>query len=206
MGDWFERNRGFVVVLLMNLALLGGLFIWLERPAPSPIEIDPPDPTPSPVPTATSTPSPVRVYVSGAVVRPDVYRLTTGSIVKDAIEVAGGVTEDADLIRINLAQELQDQQQIYVPRVGEEEAPPPVTGGESAPPSRFAEPAGKININTATTEELDTLPGIGPALAQRIIEYREANGSFKSIEGIIGVSGIGEATLEKIRDLVTVGD
>jgi competence protein ComEA len=204
MGDWFERNRGFVVVMLMNLALLGGLFIWLERPAPSPIEIAPPEPTPSPVPTATSTPSPLRVYVSGAVVRPDVYRLETGSIVKDAIDVAGGVTEDADLIHINLAQELRDQQQIYVPRIGEEEPPPPVTGGESAPPSRFAEPTGKININTATTEELDTLPGIGPALAQRIIEYREDNGSFKSIEAIVGVSGIGEATLEKIRDLITV--
>jgi competence protein ComEA len=206
MGDWFERNRGFVVVMLMNLALLGGLFFWLERPDPSPIEIAPPDPTPSPAPTTTSTPSPVRVYVSGAVVRPDVYRLTTGSIVKDAIEAAGGVTEDADLIHINLAQELRDQQQVYVPRIGEEEAPPPVTGGESAPPSRFAEPAGKININTATAEELDTLPGIGPALAQRIIEYREDNGAFKSIEAIVGVSGIGEATLEKISDLITVDD
>jgi competence protein ComEA len=204
MGDWFERNRGLLVVMLMNLALMGGLLIWLERPAPSPIEIAPPEPTPSPVPTATSTPSPLRVYVSGAVVRPDVYQLKTGSIVKDAIDVAGGVTEDADLIHINLAQELQDQQQIYVPRIGEEEAPPPVTGGESAPPSRFAEPAGRININTATTEELDTLPGIGPALAQRIIEYRENNGSFNSIEEIVGVSGIGEATLEKIRDLITV--
>jgi competence protein ComEA len=206
MGDWLERNRGSVLVLLVNLALIGGLFFWLRRPVSSPIEILPPDPTPSPAPTATSTPSPVRVYVTGAVLHPDVYRLATGSIVKDAIEAAGGVTEDADLMRVNLAQELQDQQQIYVPRVGEEEAPPPVTGGASAPSSRGAVLGGKVNINTATAEELDTLPGIGPAFAQRIIEYREANGPFESIEGIINVSGIGDATFEKIKDRITVGD
>ena len=73
-------------------------------------------------------------------------------------------------------------------------------------PSRGVELAGKINLNTATTEELDTLPGIGPALAQRIIEYREANGPFESIEGIINVSGIGEVTFEKLKDRITVGD
>jgi competence protein ComEA len=206
MGDWFERNRAFVLVLLINLALMGGFFFWLRRPVSSPVEVLPPDPTPSPAPTATPTPSPVRVYVTGAVLHPDVYRLATGSIVKDAIEAAGGVTNDADMVRINLAQELQDQQQIYVPCVGEDEPPPPVAGGESTRSSGGAEPAGKININTALAEELDSLPGIGPAFAQRIIEYRDANGPFKSIEEITNVSGIGDATFQKIKDRINVGD
>ena len=206
MGDWFERNRAFVLVLLINLALMGGLYFWLRRPVSSPIEILPPDPTSSPAPTATSTPSPLRVYVTGAVLRPDVYQLNTGSIVKDAVQAAGGVTDDADLVRINLAQELQDQQQIYVPCVGEDEPPPPVAGGESSSSSRSVDPSGKININTALTEELDTLPGIGPAFAQRIVEYREANGPFKSIEEITNVSGIGDVTFQKIKDCITVGD
>lgn len=206
MGDWLERNRGTVLVLLINLALIGGLFFWLRRPASSPVEITPPDPTPVPVPTSIPTPSPIRVYVTGAVSRPDVYRLAPGSIVKDAIGAAGGVTDDADLIRINLAQELYDQQQIYVPRVDEVEAPPPVAGGGSRSPSGVVGSGGKININTATMEDLDTLPGIGPAYAQRIIEYREVNGPFSSIEEIILVSGIGDSTFDKIRDSITVGD
>ncbi len=206
MGDWLERNRGSVLVLLINLALIGGLFFWLRRPVSSPVEIVPPDPTPSPVPSATPTPSPLRVYVTGAVLNPDVYRLATGSIVKDAIEAAGGVNDDADLVRINLAQELQDQQQIYVPCVGEDNAPPPVAGGEPTPSSGSAGPAAKININTATTEELDTLPGIGPAFAQRIIDYRNANGPFKSTEEITNVSGIGDATFQKLKDRISVGD
>jgi competence protein ComEA len=204
--EWFERNRGFVLVTLINLALIGGLFFWLKRPNPSPIEIVPPVPTPTLAPTSTATPSPVRVYVTGAVQRPDVYQLPPGSIVKDAIEAADGVIEDADLVHINLAQELYDQQQIYVPRVGEADAPPPVTGGEPAPGSRGTVPDGKININAASAEELDTLPGIGPAFAQRIIDYREVNGPFKSIEEITLVSGIGDATFDKIKDLITIGD
>ena len=206
MGDWFERNRAFVLVLLINLALMGGLYFWLRRPVSAPVEILPPDPTATPAPTATSTPSPLRVYVTGAVLRPDVYQLNTGSIVKDAVQAAGGVTDDADLVRINLAQELQDQQQIYVPCVGEDEPPPPVAGGESSSSSGGVDPSGKININTALTEELDTLPGIGPAFAQRIVEYREANGPFKSIEEITNVSGIGDATFQKLKDCITVGD
>lgn len=206
MGNWFERNRGFVLVTLINLALVGGFFFWLQRPASSPIEIVTPEPTPSPAVTPTSTPSPVRVYVTGAVKDPDVYRLPPGSIVKDAIQAAGGPTDDADLMRINLAQELLDQQQLYVPRIGEVDAPPPVTGGEPTPPSDKVAPGGRVNINTASAEELDTLPGIGPAFAQRIIDYREANGPFKSIEEITLVSGIGDATYEKIKDRITVGD
>jgi competence protein ComEA len=206
MGDWLERNRGIILILLINLALIGGLFFWLRRPVSSPVEITSPGPTPSPVLAPTSTSSPIRVYVTGAVLRPDVYHLAPGSIVKDAIGVAGGVTDDADLIHINLAQELYDQQQIYVPRVDEVEAPPPVTGGESRSPSGVLEMGGKIDINTATIEELDTLPGIGPAYAQGIVEYREVNGPFSSIEEIILVSGIGNATFDKIRDRITVGD
>jgi competence protein ComEA len=206
MGEWFERNRGYVVLMLVNLALLGGLFFWLRRPVSTPVEIIPPEPTPSPAPTSTATAMPLRVYITGAVLHPDVYRLAPGCIVKDAIDAAGGVTGDADLVRINLAQELHDQQQVYVPRIGEADAPPPVTGGTSAPSSSEGVPGGKVNINTATLEELDTLPGIGPALAEGIMEFREANGPFKSIEEITLVSGIGQVTFEKMKDRISVGE
>jgi competence protein ComEA len=206
MGNWLERNRSIVLVLLVNLAVIGGLFFWLKRPVSSPVEITPPDPTPSPVLTPTPTSAPIRVYITGAVLYPDVYRLAPGSIVKDAIEAAGGITDDADLVRINLALELQDQQQIYVPHKDEVDAPPPVADGQSRSPSGGTELGGQVNINTATIEELDTLPGIGLGYAQRIVEYRELNGPFGSIEEITLVSGIGDATFEKIRDRITVGD
>lgn len=206
MGNWIERNRGFVLVTLINLTVVGGLFFWMQRPAPAPIEVVPPQPTPSPTLQPPATPLPLRVHVTGAVLHPDVYWLRPGSIVKDAIGAAGGATGDADLVRINLAQELHDQERLYVPRVGESDAPPPVTGGEPAPPIGELAPGHKININTATATELDTLPGIGPAFAQRIIDYRDANGPFQSIEEIILVSGIGNATYDKIKDLITLGD
>ena len=206
MADWLERNRGFILVTLINLALIGALAFWLRRPAPAPIEILPPEPSPSPVPTSTATPAPLRVYVTGAVLHPDVYRLAPGSIVKDAIQAAGGGAPDADLNRINLAQELRDQQSVYVPRVGETEIPPPVVDAQPRSSAGSFVAGGKTNINTATLEELEALPGIGPAFAGRIVEYRQANGPFKSIEEITLVSGVGEATLAKIKDYITVGD
>jgi competence protein ComEA len=206
MADWLERNRGFILVTLINVALIGALAFWLRRPAPAPIEILPPEPSPTLVATSTPTPAPLRVYVTGAVLHPDVYQLAPGSIVKDAVQAAGGGAPDADLDRVNLAQELRDQQQVYVPRVGETQAPPPVVDAQpTSSASRFAG-GGKTNINTATQAELEALPGIGPAFAGRIVEYRQANGPFKSIEEITLVSGIGEATLAKIKDYITVGD
>jgi competence protein ComEA len=206
MGDWLERNRGYILVTLINLALVGGLAFWLKRPDPAPLEMVLPDPTPAPSPTSPATPPPMRIYVTGAVAHPDVYQLPAGCIVKEAIQAAGGATGEADLVHVNLAQELHDQQQLYVPRMGEADAPPPVIGRQAEPdqPSPGGATAGKININTATAEELDALPGIGPSFAQRIIEYRETNGAFKSIEDIVLVRGIGEATLAKIKDLITV--
>ena len=119
---------------------------------------------------------------------------------QDAIDVAGGPASDADLDRINLAIELRDQQQVYVPREGETHSPPPISGGGGA-----ADTGALVNINTATAAELETLPRIGPTMAGRILEYREANGPFKAIEDIQNVQGIGLTTFEGLRDLITVG-
>ena len=154
----------------------------------------------------------MRVYVTGAVVNSDVYFFPPGSIVKDAILAAGGFTDNADPIRINQALELQDQQQIHVPAINEDSPVPEIQGPPQHTLSKPA-PIGSgsaksvnqlINLNTATIQELDTLPGIGPKIAQRIIEYRESVGSFTSVEQIMQVSGIGNATYTKISPLVTV--
>jgi competence protein ComEA len=156
-------------------------------------------PPPTVAPTAPPTTAPVRVYVSGAVATPGVYTLAPKSLVNDAIQAAGGPTAEADLEKINLAQEVRDQQQVHVPRKGEA-APPPTPGASGGAP-----PAGKkININTATLAELDTLPKIGPSTAQQIIDYRTKNGPFKKIEDLKNVSGIGDVTFAGLKELITV--
>ena len=215
--SWLDRNRGVLFSVLSVVAIGGGAMFYLRQPASEPIEIvasavatatieataTPPLPTP--------TPAPVRVYVTGAVVKSDVYFLPAGSIIKDAIAAAGGLSPDADPERINQALELKDQQQIHIPRLGETNPPPPVQGGSdnSEAPDKDGSaapgsPTGLIDLNTATLEQLDTLPGIGPAIAQRIIDYREKVGKFTRIEDITEVSGIGEATFAKIKDLIVV--
>jgi competence protein ComEA len=211
---WLDKNRNIVVILVSVVAVIGAGLFYLQRPASTPIEIIPAQattasaPTATPQPTATFTPAPLRVYVTGAVAKSDVYILAPGSIVKDAIQAAGGLTSEADPERINQALELKDQQQIHVPRKDEANPPPPIQGGQDNPTNNSNNPApvqgDLININTATLEQLDTLPGIGPAIAQRIIDYRETVGAFASIEEITQVSGIGDATFAKIKTLITV--
>ena len=209
--SWLERNRKtiFVALLLATIGGVGGFY--LRQPAQEPIAIVPAEATvtPTPLPPPSPTPGRVRVYVTGAVSNSDVYILPEGSIIKDAILAAGGFTDEADLERINQALELQDQQQIHVPRLNEENPPPPVQGGEvNSQPGKndSSDPSveGVININTATLEQLDLLPGVGPVIAQRIIDYRESIGSFPSIEAITEVSGIGEATFAKIKERISV--
>ncbi len=141
----------------------------------------------------------VVVYVSGAVAAPDVYRLPSGARVKDLVLAAGGLSADADHERINLAARVADGEHVHVPRVGDE-AQPEQAAAESAGGAK-----GLININTAGPSELDSLPGIGPALAERIIAYREENGPFGAVEDLGQVKGIGSALLEQIAPLVTVG-
>ena len=206
-----DRNRHIIFIALLFIAFGGAGIFYLRQPTPTPIEILPVDETTAtatsaPTSAPTATPAPVRVYVTGAVAHSDVYFLPQGSIIKDAILAAGGLTPDADLERINQALELKDQQQIHVPRIGEANAPPSVQGGDSNNDDVGNSPVSGevININTATLEELDSLPGIGPGIGQRIIDYRESIGGFKKVEEITQVSGIGQATLAKIEDRITV--
>lgn len=194
MEQWLERYRGILFFILVAVALVGIiLFQALRREPQNAIVLSS---SPSPSPEATPTPHPIRVYISGAVQKPDVYPLAAGSIVKDAMLAAGGPSDDADLDRINLAAPLADGQHIYVPHIGETELP-------VAPPANSPAASGKININTAGLTELETLPGIGPTMAQRIYDYRQAHGPFAKIEDLMEVSGIGQATFDKIRDLIT---
>lgn len=137
---------------------------------------------------------PFVVHIVGAVKNPGVYTLREGDRVLEAVEKAGGFSEDALNETVNLAARIYDGQQIYIPREGEEAPPAAFQGSQTQ----------KININSAAQSELETLPGIGPAKASAIIQDREKNGRFASVEEIIRVTGIGEKTLEAIRDLITI--
>ena len=149
----------------------------------------------------------VVVDISGAVASPAVVELPAGSRVQDAIEAAGGLTDDADITDLNRAAELTDGEKIYVPHEGEEVETTTSTGTTSSSSSSSSssdDGTDLVNINTADADELDTLPGVGPATAEAIIEDREANGPFTSIEDIMRVSGIGEAKFADMQDYICV--
>lgn len=151
----------------------------------------------------------IAVHVTGEVKKQGLIYLKEGSRVADAIEKAGGETENADLSQINLAFVLQDGQKIYVPNKNEKISQY-ITGNsgnngtEENNTSNSNKEDSKVNINTANQSELDSLPGIGPSIAQKIIDYREENGNFKNIEELQNVKGIGDAKYEEIKDRVTV--
>lgn len=141
--------------------------------------------------------APATVYVSGEVNKPGVVDLTTESRVSDAIKACGDFTASADKSSVNLAQKIEDGMQIKVLALNN--APTPNTNSANAPAN-----GDTINLNTATEEELDKLPGIGPAMAKRIIEYRQTNGNFKSIDEIKNVRGIGEGKFSKMQDKLSI--
>ena len=137
------------------------------------------------------------VDIKGAVKNPGVYQMKVGDRVKDALDAAGGLTEEADSQKVNLAKRLEDQMVIVVPKVGEEaeEIPAGVTSKEEAK-------EGKVNINTATVEELKTLKGVGEKKAEAIIEYRKKNGSFQTKEDLMKVRGIGKKLFESFQERI----
>lgn len=148
----------------------------------------------------------ITVYVTGEVKRPGVYRLRKGDRVYQAIEMAGGVLESADMKNIPMARKISDEETVYVPSPGETQGQLGTTTSTNLPaqPSSSGSQGGLININTASVAELDTLDGIGPTLAQRIIDFRTTNGSFSTIEDINNVSGIGDKKYEAIKNSITV--
>ncbi|MFJ4220936.1 helix-hairpin-helix domain-containing protein [Curtobacterium luteum] len=158
---------------------------------------------------STATPSVVVVHVAGAVGRPGVVTLPAGSRVTTALERAGGAARDADLARVNLARPLVDGEQVYVPRVGETDVPiaVPDAGAGSAdvpgtPGSTGADAV--VDLNAADAATLETLPGIGPALAERILAWREEHGRFAAVEDLLDVSGIGDAKFADLQPRVRV--
>lgn len=139
----------------------------------------------------------IMVHISGHVDKPGIVELEEGSRTIDAVNKAGGLKEDVDLDKINLAKKLEDEEKIYIPKIGEE------LEEDWDNTSNFSSNNDKININTASKEELMTLPGIGEVLADRIIQYREVN-KFNSIEDIQNVSGIGPKKFEGIEELIDI--
>jgi len=176
---------GFIIIGV--LFGVGVLLIVTRPPRGKAIELRPPP-----------TQAPIMVYVSGSVNQTGLYTLPPGSRVNDAIQAAGGFTVDADRNALNLAELLEDGKQIYVPDL----LPTPASGSVTRSGNSVIN---QVDINTATLEQLDTLPEIGPKTAQNIIDYRITNGPFTRIEDILDVPGIGQVTFEKIKDLITAG-
>ena len=148
------------------------------------------------LPTATIAPlSEAKVYISGAVRNPGVYDVPEGGRLVEAVELAGGATEEADLTSVNLAVRVKGQDHWHIPTLGE---------SVGAPSAQGAAGTARIDINSATAEELERLPSIGEVKARSIIRHRETSGPFSSVEDLLEVLGIGPATLDAFRDLVEV--
>lgn len=196
---------GIVVVVVATLL---GAGLWYMRSLPRPVEIAAPAGGTSPVAsritgaTGSISPSPVPIIVdvAGWVRNPGVYEFASGDRVIDAVNRAGGVRKGADLTSVNLAAPLTDGTQIVIPRPGA--ISPPGTGSSGTGTSSSG--TALININAASTTELEELPGVGPVTAAAIIDYRTRYGPFAAVDDLIDVSGIGPATLEEIRPFATI--
>ncbi len=210
------RHRGYLAITLANLTALGLIVAMLRDPRATAVKVLPP---PTALPLPSTTPARLHVDVAGAVAAPDVVILPEGARADDAIAAAGGFDAFADRTAINLAAPLADGQQLYVPAKGEAAAPDGPGASPATMPGAPGAAAGvggmggfsnsgntgsTINVNTATAAELESLPGIGPALASRIVAHRDANGLFDSPQELLAVSGIGEKTLARFVDRVRV--
>jgi competence protein ComEA len=194
MNDTPPEPSPFVSIaafLIIAAAIVGGIVLLLAtRPQPVQITIVPPVPTTTPAPSPT--PAPITVYVTGAVAQPEtLLTLPHDSRVQDAIQAAGGALANADLARVNAAAILHDGDQVHVLAVDEPETALATPGGGEV-----------VYVNTATVEQLETLPDVGPTLAQAIIDYRTANGPFADMAALDAVNGIGPRLLEGLAGRV----
>jgi competence protein ComEA len=178
------------IAAAVAVVLVGGRYLLRPSAAPAPSPA-------APVRVQSSSASSVvLVHVAGAVRRPGVYRLRSGSRIDDAVTRAGGATSSADLSAVNLAAKAEDGRQVLVP-----ERAPKAAAAPSGPASSAA-PGAPISLTSATAEQLDTLPGVGPATAEKILAYRDEHGGFGSIDDLANVPGIGDKRLATLKDLV----
>lgn len=206
------KNVLYILIGVMAGFVLAGVLVFVSRaPAGEPIVLQP-----------APTKAPIAVHVIGAVPRPGLYEFAEGARVQDAIDAAGGLLAQASVEALNLAAPLEDGKQLIIPykdgtqvvtgAEGDVELPtseepsvlPPAESSIEGEAPVTGPNTELVNINTATLDELNSLPGIGPTLAQRIIDYRTENGNFSTIEDLMNVSGIGVSTFEDIKDLITV--
>ena len=181
------------LALAIAAAAAGVIAMLLRDQSPGAVEIVLPTSTP---------PSDVRVYVTGAVNQPGVHRIDEGARLADAVQAAGGAAPDADLVAVNLATRVADEDHWHIPRIGEVE--PPSNTVQPSSGTQASAGGTKLDINSASAEELETLPQIGEVRSRDIVAHRDANGPFNTIEDLVDVSGIGPRTLETIRDLIEV--
>ena len=189
-----RRRLLLAAVASLGLILLLGRFV-LGAGTTTPVAPLPPPPAPRTGVTGLPS-SRVVVDVVGAVRRPGLYRLAHGTRIADAVARAGGATGKADLAQVNLAAPLADGQQVIVPKRG---APGAAAAGAAGAPGA---PAAPVSLSTATLEQLDTLPGVGPVTAQKVLDYRTKHGAFTSVDELDAVPGIGPKRLEQLRELV----
>jgi competence protein ComEA len=190
-----SRRRALLAgALLLAVLLLGSRLLSRGGSAAPPPSLLPP-----PAVSTTTVPARVVVHVVGAVRRPGLYRLAQGDRVADAVGRAGGATRKADLSLVNLAALVSDGEQVVVPRRGAVVAG---AGASGAGAGASGVPTGPVHLNSATIEQLDALPGVGPVTAQKIVDYRQKHGAFSSVDELDAISGIGPARLEQLRDLV----
>jgi len=200
MTSIFEQRRHALLALAGAVALLllaGRLLVHAGAPAATAVA-----PVRPIAPPVAAAPAAVVVDVVGAVRRPGLYRMRQGDRIADAVARAGGATAKASVESINLAAPLADGEQVVVPRAGG----PGAVAAAVAPPRAAAgaagATAGPVHLSTATVEQLDALPGVGPVTAQKIVDYRTEHGAFRSVDELDAISGIGPARLDQLRDLV----
>lgn len=190
---------GVLLGVLAGFIMAGALLLVVRAPSGKPIEL-------LPAPTKT----PILVNVVGAVPRPGLYELPEGSRVHNAVDAAGGLLAEADATGINLAAVLEDGQQLDIPFQDGAGPTPGINTNLSitrTPSQVTPSPVSDdlLNINTATVDQLDNLPGIGPTTAQNIVDYRTEHGPFQRVQDLMNVPGIGPATFDRLKDLIAVG-
>jgi competence protein ComEA len=199
VDDFLERRRVPIIVALIAIIAVGLAIILLGWPRPSSEDSTSSRSTAiTPLVIRTLTPRLLKVFVAGAVANPGVYSFRDGDRIEDAIKAAGGALPGADLSGLNLAQRLRDEGYITVPTPG---ATPGAAAGATSP---GASSSGKVNINTASVAELDALPGIGAAYAQRIVDYRAKNGPFQRTQDLVDAKIVPSSTYDKVKDLIDV--